>query len=78
MLRYANEGLAMSRTFEVIAKVSKDLAAIRDAQDAESNAIAQLLHVQDEQSRCLRVILKFVKHLHSANAKRKVRRRDAR
>ena len=47
------------------------LAQLRDAIDelsrdnaAASEALAKVLHCQDEHGRCLRVILKLVRHLH--------------
>ncbi len=58
------------------------LAELRDEVEALRDELGELggelLHRSDTDRRCLRVILKLLRHLHSANAKRKVRRRGVR
>lgn len=47
-----------------LAQLRDMLVELREDRAVESEAIASILHNQDEQTRCLGVILRMVKHLH--------------
>lgn len=54
----------MTRPPATLAQLRADLAELREDIALLSNAVAVLLHHAGSDERCLRVILRMVKHLH--------------
>jgi hypothetical protein len=64
----------ITRTLAALRKEVGELRAeVAELRDEVGEGVGELLHRDDVSRRCLRVILRMVKHLHSEMAARKMR-----